>query len=193
MAGISQKVAPEEVLPLLSRNVFTQGYEGSSRATEFLVLLRRYVVQARELTLLASQNGMVIRVTNCDDARPLLRILGYRTRDNCGDAATSLQTEDPERAFLAIDSGFPILDLEQTLQGGKAFEYPYPSSSVPVMFTESEWTRSSKKNVNESSKDLIDTILNDSAVARLYWAVSQLDPESSKALQQSIGIGKLLP
>ena len=193
MAGISQKVAPEEVLPLLSRNVFTQGYEGSSRPTEFLVLLRRYVVQARELASLASQSGMVIRVSNCDDARPLLRILGYRTRDNCGDAATSLQTEDPERAFLAIDSGFPILDLEQTLQGGKAFEYPYPSSSVPVLFAESEWTRSSKKNVNESSKDLIDTILNDSGVARLYWAVSQLDPETSKTLQQSIGISKLLP
>jgi len=27
MAGISQKIAPEEVLPLLSRNVFMQGYE----------------------------------------------------------------------------------------------------------------------------------------------------------------------
>jgi hypothetical protein len=193
MAGISQKIGPEEVLPLLSRNVFTQGFEGSSRPTEFLILLRRYVVQARELALLASQSGMVIRVSNCDDAKPLLRILGYRTRDNCGDAATSLLTEDPERAFLAIDSGFPILDLELTLQGGKPFEYPYPSSSVPVMFSESDWTRSSKKNVNESSKDLIDTILNDPSVARLYWAVSQLDPETSNTLRQSIGIAKLLP
>ncbi len=84
MAGISQKVTPDEVLPLLSRNIFTQGYEGSTRPTEFLVLLRRYVVQAKELTALAAETGMVIRVTNCDDARPLLRILGYRTRANCG-------------------------------------------------------------------------------------------------------------
>ncbi|MGH9494061.1 MAG: hypothetical protein ACRD3B_03615, partial [Candidatus Sulfotelmatobacter sp.] len=73
MAGISQKVTPEEVLPLLSRNVFTEGYERSNRPTEFLILLRRYVVQARELSLLASQSGMVIRVSNCDDAGPLLR------------------------------------------------------------------------------------------------------------------------
>src|SRR6516164_1610888 len=28
MAGISQKVAPDEVLPLLARNVFQRGYEG---------------------------------------------------------------------------------------------------------------------------------------------------------------------
>ena len=54
LAGISQKVSAEEVLPLLSRNVFTEGFQGTSRPTEFLVLLRRYVVQARELAELAA-------------------------------------------------------------------------------------------------------------------------------------------
>jgi len=107
MAGISQKVAPEEVLPLLSRNVFTQGFQGTSQATEFLILLRRYVVQARELSSLAEKTGGVLRVSNCGEAAPLLRILGYRIRPDCGQPATALQTEDPERAFLAIDSGFP--------------------------------------------------------------------------------------
>ena len=196
MAGISQKVAPEEVLPLLSRNVFIRGFEGGSRPTEFLVLLRRYVVQARELTALAADQGdqgMVIRVSNCDDAKPLLRILGYRTRENCGDPGTSLKTEDPERAFLSIDSGFPIPELEQTLQGGKPFEYRYSSSAVPVLFAESDWTTASTKNHKESSKDLLDTILNDSAVARLYWALSRLDPETSNSLQKSIGTRSLLP
>jgi hypothetical protein len=193
MAGISQKITPEEVLPLLSRNVFTLGFEGSTRPTEFLILLRRYVVQARELAELAASNGMVIRVSNCEDARPLLRILGYRARANCGEPQTSLQTEDPERAFLAIDSGFPLPDLEQTLQGGKPFEYRFPSSPVPVLFTESDWTKASPKNFKENSRDLLDTLLNDPAVARLYWALSRLDPETSKSLQQSIGLGKLLP
>ncbi|MFZ1140314.1 MAG: hypothetical protein ABR881_07850 [Candidatus Sulfotelmatobacter sp.] len=193
MAGISQKITPEEVLPLLSRNVFTEGFEGSTRPTEFLILLRRYVVQARELAELAAASDMVIRVSNCDDARPLLRILGYRTRANCGDPGTSLQTEDPERAFLAIDSGFPLPELEQTLQGGKPFEYPFSSSPVPVLFAESDWTKASPKNFKEKSRDLLDTILNDPTVARLYWALSRLDPETSKALQQSIGLGKLLP
>lgn len=193
MAGISQKISMEEVLPLLSRNVFTQGYEGTSRPTEFLILLRRYVVQARELSELAAGSGMVIRASNCTDARPLLRILGYRTRANCGEPGTSLQTEDAERAFLAIDSGFPLPDLEQTLQGGKPFEYAYASSTVPVMFAEGEWTKASRKNLKENSLDLLDTILNDPAVARLYWALSQLDPETARTLQQSVGLGGLVP
>jgi hypothetical protein len=192
MAGISQKVAPEEVLPLLSRNVFIQGYHGPRRQTEFLILLSRYVVQARELSSLAGSDSM-IRVSNCDDAKPLLRILGYRTRPDCGATDTSLQTEDPERAFLTIDSGFPLPELEQTLQGGKPFEYPYAGSPVPVLFAAGEWTVASKKNYKEASKDLVDTILSDPGVARLYWALSKLDPETSTFLRGSIGIRKLLP
>ncbi|MGA9255705.1 MAG: hypothetical protein WBV98_03800, partial [Candidatus Sulfotelmatobacter sp.] len=192
MAGISQKIAPEQVLPLLSRNVFVQGYEGSKKQTEFLILLSRYVVQAKELSALAATDGM-IRVSNCDDARPLLRILGYRTRPNCGEADTSLQTADPERAFLTIDSGFPLPELEQTLQGGKPFAYPYAASPVPVLFATGDWTMASRKNFKETSKDLVDTILSDRAVARLYWALSKLDSETNNTLQRSIGIRKLLP
>ena len=193
MAGISQKIKPEEVLPLLSRNVFTEGYQGSTRPTEFLVLLRRYVVQAKELSLLASQTGMVLRVTGCNDAGPLLRILGYRIRPNCGTADTTLLTEDPERAFLAIDSGFPLPALEQTLQGGKPFQYPYSSDGVPVLFSESDWTQLSKKNMRENSRDLLETILFDPSIARLYWAFSRLDSDTSRELKESVGLGKLLP
>lgn len=193
LAGISQKVTPEEVLPLLSRNVFTEGYEGAARPTEFLVLLRRYVVQAQELASLASQTGMVLRVTGCNDAAPLLHILGYKIRPDCGQADTSLQTDDPERAFLAIDSGFPLPALEETLQGGKPFEYPYSSEPVPVQFAESDWTQLSKKNYTENSRDLLGTILYDRSTARLYWALSKLDPETRRFLEQSVGLPKLLP
>lgn len=192
IAGISQKITPEQVLPLLSRNVFAEGFEGSTRPTEFLILLRRYVARARELSNLAAGNGMVIRVSNCEDAQPLLRILGYRASANCGSPETSLQTEDPERAFLAIDSGFPLPELEQTLQGGKPFEYSFSSSSVPVLFAPSDWTKANPKSKG-NSRDLLDTILYDPEIARLYWALSRLDLETSKSLQQSIGLAKLLP
>jgi len=193
MAGISQMIRREEVLPLLSRNVFIQGYQAGSQPTEFLILLRRYVVQARELTELAAHGGMVIRVSGCNDAQALLHILGYRTRPDCGKPDTALLTDDPERAFLTIDSGFPLPELERTLEGGKPFEYQFSPSAVPVLFAGSDWTMASRKNHTENSRDLLDTILNDPAVARLYWALSRIEPETAGFLRQSIGLQKLLP
>jgi hypothetical protein len=113
MAGISQKISAEEALPLLSRNVYAQGFEGwqeGGHPTEFLILLRRYVQQARELSNLAGPDG-VIRVATCDEVKPLLQVLGYRLRQECGQSGLVLITADPERAFLTTDSGFPIPDL----------------------------------------------------------------------------------
>src|ERR1700741_3632431 len=70
MAGISQQVSPEEVLPSLSWSVETLGFQGSTKPSEFLILLRRYVAQARELAELAG-GDRTIRVSNCEEAKPL--------------------------------------------------------------------------------------------------------------------------
>src|SRR6266567_1709826 len=194
MAGISQKASAEEVMPLLARNVYVQGYAGSiggGRPTEFLILLARYVHQAQELTALAGPAG-VIRVSSCDEAQPLLRILGYRLRQNCGQSDNSLLTSDPERAFLTTDSGFPLLELEESLQHGAPFSYPFPASRVPALFTESDRIKAGKprrKGVN----NLVEAIVYDPVLARLYWALSRTDSETSTALRRSLGIEKLLP
>ena len=78
MAGISQKISVEEVLPLLSRNIAVEGYQGrkdrTGTPTEFLILLKRYVGQARQLQTLAGPEE-ILRVANCDQAGPLLDIL----------------------------------------------------------------------------------------------------------------------
>src|ERR1700759_4539994 len=63
MAAISQKVSADDVLPLLARNIFMQGYQRGS-PTEFLYLLDHYIQQARELQILAGP-GNTIHVTNC--------------------------------------------------------------------------------------------------------------------------------
>jgi len=123
MAAISQKASQSEIMPLLARNVFLIGYQGSGstgRPTEFLILLRRYVQQARELAAFAGPEG-VIRVSDCDQAYGLLDILGYRTLGGCGRSSAYLETDDPQRAFLTTDSGFPLPELEKTLQGGQPF------------------------------------------------------------------------
>ena len=194
MAGISQKASAEEVLPLLARNVYVQGYEGSisgGRQTEFLILLGRYVHQAQELAALAGPAG-VIRVGDCDEAQPLLRILGYRLKQTCGQNNNSLVTADPERAFLTTDSGFPLLQLEESLQQGAPFSYRFPATRVPVLFTESDWMKASKPRRRDVN-NLVEAILYDPMLARLYWALSRSDADTSAVLQSSIGLKKLLP
>lgn len=194
MAGISQKALPEEVLPLLARNVFAQGYQGwqtRGGRTEFLILLTRYVQQSRELAALAGAEG-VIRVSGCDDAEPLLRVIGYRVRQECGQKSTSLITADADRAFLTIDSGFPLPQLEETLQGGKPFSHPFPTTRVPAMFTENDWTNASREDL-KGATDLVDALLSDPVLARLYWAMSRIEPGTREMLKQSIGLRQLLP
>lgn len=196
MAAISQKVSPDEVMPLLSRNVFLTGYTGSGRRgepTEYLLLLRRYVQQARELAALAGPAG-VIRVSNCDNARLLLKVLGYKTGRDCGESDTFLETEDAQRAFLTTDSGFPLSELERTMSGGPAFAYPYPSSEVPIFLTEQDWTETSgKPEKGEGRRDLLDALLHDPVLAHLYYAWAHMDPQTRAALQRSPGLAKLEP
>jgi len=191
MAGVSSKVAPDEVIPLLSHNAFELGYV-SGQPTEYLFLLSGYVRQARELSSLAGADE-VIHVSNCDDAKTLLSVLGYRSRGTCGQNNSFLETADPKRAFLTIDSGFPLPDLEEALKGGKPFAYPYPASHIPVYFGENAWVEASTVNKDRGKRDLIDVILDDPQIARLYWAFAHLDPETRSTLYKSVGIGKLAP
>jgi hypothetical protein len=190
MAGISQEVQPPEVLPRLARKVYMFGYQQGS-PTEFLLLIDRYLQQARELQVLAGSSG-TIRVAGCDDAATLIRILGYRLRQGCGEKTFSLETANPTRAFLTIDSGFPLVELEEALQNGTPFVYPYPSTPVPVLFHESDWG-SLRTVQRRDAGDLLTVLLSDPTVARLYWAMSQEDTETRNTLQRSPGLQALVP
>lgn len=187
MAAISQKTSPEDILPLVARNVVVEGYHYSGdkprKPTEFLILLKRYLSQARELQVMAGLSS-TIRASGCADVGPLLKTLGYRFRQACGPDAL-LETEDPERAFLTVDSGFPLTELEEDLRQGKPFSYSYPLSKVPVLFRPDDWA--------SQEKDVLDSLLDDPALARLYWGLSRLDEPTQAALRQSPGLQRLLP
>jgi len=188
MAGISQQVPSDEVLPMLARNLSLYGYQ-VGKQSEFLVLLNRYVHLAREIQQLADAHGM-ISIGNCTEADPLIHVLGYRFEKPCGETNASLVTANPERAFLTIDSGFPITTLEQALQRHELFTYAFPSTQVPILFTEKTWTSNSAWK-REAGSNLIDFLLNDLTMDRLYWALSKCDEETRSALRQTLGIRKL--
>ncbi len=189
MTGLSQEVAPSEVLPLLARNAFLYGHVGQRR-TEYLVLADRYVHQARELQALAAADGK-IHVKGCDDAGQLIQILGYRFENGCSPKDTSVVTADAERAFLTVDSGFPLTQLEQALAEGTPFSYDYPATRVPILFSEKDWVALAPAK-ERSATSLLDLLLNDQNVDRLYSALARLDPATRHTLLQAPGLKRLL-
>jgi hypothetical protein len=190
LAGISQEVSRDEVMPLLARNAYLLGYSQDTQ-TEYLRLVNRYLHQARELDILAGSERK-IEVSNCVDAGTLLKVLGYRVRNGCGQPNMILETAYPARAFLTIDSGFPLTQLEEALQNGTKFTYAYPASWVPILFSEGDWITLGTHD-RRGFGSMLDTITNDRNVARLYWALSKNDSETSYTLQHSVGLQKLLP
>ncbi len=56
--------------------------------------------------------------------RALLKILGYRMRGSCGTDVV-LETVNATKAFITVDSGFPLAELEKDLRANRRFELPY--------------------------------------------------------------------
>jgi hypothetical protein len=190
MAGISLDVTQEEVIPLIAHDVVLHGYQ-LGHPTEYLILVRRYVNQAQELTALAGSNS-TIHITSCADSDPLLHLLGYRIQGECGKPDMTVVTADPERAFLTIDSGFPLLDLEEALQKNAPFSYNYSGTNVPVIFAPKDWIGLNAQK-NQEKRDFLDTLLYEPRTSRLYWSMYRIEPETREALHKEIGLAKLLP
>ena len=111
-----------------------------------------------------------IHVTNCAEAEPLLSILGYHARPACGQKDSTLMTADPERAFLTTDSGFPLTALEEALEKGRHSPTPSP---IPAFRCSSAKTIGSRSAPAKSrgAQSLVDILLHEPAVDRLYWAL----------------------
>jgi len=194
MAAVSQDVGPEELLPALARNVVTNGYQASASGealepTEYMKLLQRYLSQARELEKLAGSER-VIRIEVCESPKTgeLLRVLGYRIRGACGSELV-LETVNATRAFLTIDSGFPLAELEQALRTNQPFVYDYQPTRVPVLYGPEYWLTSREKQ----AASFIDVFLGDPALCRLYLGLSKLDPQTAQALRQAVPAERLRP
>jgi hypothetical protein len=192
MAALSPDVAPEDLLPALARNVVTNGYESagneSLQQTEYLRLLTRYIGQARELQSMAgADHKIVIPACDSEQTGALLKILGYRMRGSCGSDIV-LETVNPTRAFLTVDSGFPLTPLEQDLRANHRFELPYTPTSVPVLYNADYWLSALGRPGNG---DFLDGFLSDSQLCRLYLGLSHLDRATAEALRKQATAQKL--
>ncbi len=192
MAALSTDLAPEDLLPALARNVVTNGYEASGnellQQTEYLRLLVRYISQARELQAMANKDHKIV-IPTCDSEETgnLLKVLGYRMRGSCGGDIV-LETVNATRAFLTVDSGFPLTQLEQDLRANHRFELPYAPTRAPVLYNAEYWMAALGRG---GQTDFIDAFLSDPSLCRLYLGLSHLDRATADALRKEAPPGKL--
>lgn len=187
MAALSPDVQPRELMGALARNVVTSGYQASNSnealdQTEYLRLVFRYLSQARELQKLAGE-AKAIKIETCESTQTadLLRVLGFRMRGGCGSEVV-LETVNATRAFLTMDSGFPLAELEQALRTNRPFVYDYKATRVPILYTPNYWLASREKQ----SGEFIDAFLSDPALCRLYLGFSKLDRETATAMRKAM-------
>lgn len=192
MAAISDVLAPEQILPAVARNVITNGYRATAsyeglQQTEYLKLLIRYLSQARELQQLSGPDRQ-IRIEACEstETAELLRVLGYRMRGGCG-SEVILETVNASRAFLTIDSGFPLAELEQALRTSRPFVHDFSPSRVPVLYGEAYWLTERDKKQGT----FIDAFLADPALCRIYLAISKMDSDTADAMRANSSVEKL--
>ena len=192
MAALSTGLTLEEILPSLGRTIFTGGYHaargsGTLEPTEYLKLLMQYLTQARELEVFAGSDN-AIDVPECESAETaqLLKIIGYRLRGECGPAAV-LETVNPSRAFLAIDSAFPLAELELAYRHGESFRTPFGPTTLPVLFDRAYWRGAARR----SQEDFLDMFIEDPGLARLYVAMYNLHRPTAQALRAAVPVQRL--
>jgi hypothetical protein len=192
MSALSPDLSVDDLLPALARNVVTNGYQAASgnealEQTEYLKLVLRYLGQARELDKLSGADHM-IKIESCDSAQTgeLLRMLGYRMRGGCGSEVV-LETVNGTRAFLTIDSGFPLAELEQSLRTNRPFNYDYKPTQVPVLYGADYWLSAKERQGGE----FIDTFLGDPSLCRLYLAMAKLDPATAEELRKNTTVQRI--
>ena len=192
MAALSTDLRLEELLPALAQNIVTGGYRATGgpagmEPTEYLKLIMQYLSQARELEQFAGADN-TIDVPACEsmETAQLLKILGFRLRGECG-AGAVLETVNPSRAFLSIDSAFPLADLEAAYQRDEAFHLDYRASELPILFDRDYWLAGAKK----AEGDFLDIFLGDPGLARLYVAMSRLHRPTAEALKAVSPVDRL--
>ena len=192
MAALATDMDPADLLPSLARNVVTNGYQTAAgteglEQTEYLKLVIRYLSHARELEKLSGA-AKTLRIDTCDSAATgdLLRVLGYRMRGGCGSDLV-LETVNASRAFLTIDSGFPLSQLEQALRLNQPFTMDFHPARLPLMYDLAYWESAKDK----TEGDFIDYFLSDPSLCRLYLGLSKLDPETSDELRKQMPAPKL--
>ena len=194
MTAITPELAPKQVMSALARNVVISGFrssgpEGGMSETEYLRLVFRYLDHAKELEKLAGPSKM-LEIPECEtrETGDVLKVLGYRMRGGCGGEVV-LETVNPTKAFITVDSGFPLAELEEALRTNRPFRYDMSPTVVPILYSKEYWQLVEENS--KSPKTPIELFLSDPARCRLYLSIAKMESTTADMLRKEIDYEKL--
>ena len=107
-------------------------------------------------------------------------------RGGCG-AEVVLETVNASRAFLSMDSGFPLAELEEALRTNRPFSLDWAPTPIPVLYGPEYWLSARERFTGET----IDAFLSDPALCRLYLGLVKLDPETAEQVRQTMPVQRV--
>ncbi|MDZ7638377.1 MAG: hypothetical protein U5J83_09030 [Bryobacterales bacterium] len=98
-----------------------------------------------------------------------------------------LETVNPTKAFITVDSGFPLADLEQALRTNRPFSFDMTPTKIPILYGPEYWMLDDPKK----EKSPIQTFLSDPAMCRLYLSLAKLEKNTAELIRKDIEFEKL--
>ena len=107
-------------------------------------------------------------------------------RGGCGGDVV-LETVNASRAFLTMDSGFPLAQLEQSLRTNRPFDSISGRPQVPVLFGAEYWL----VRARETGRRVHRCVPGGSSMCRLYLGLAKLDPETAEEVRKAMPLQRI--
>ncbi len=104
-------------------------------------------------------------------------------RGGCGSDVV-LETVNASRAFLTIDSGFPLSDLEEALRTNRPFTLDYHPTRVPILYAPDYWQCRIRPRRKMASLSITSWAIRPCAVCTPRFR--RLDPDTAEQLRKDM-------
>jgi hypothetical protein len=168
---------------------------------QYIVRVRSYFERMAALESLGRREGERLTVTLSAADRPGQRLtervsnlLGWRARAEQSRLVLEVaeRTTQSKRKETATALDIDEVGMQEALQAGRPFPLEVRYEKAPVLLGERAWRAAFYPKENLTG-GLLEALVRDPRLARLYLALSQLDPRTRDALLQGLELHGLLP
>ena len=200
VAGLKDVPSFNDFFTEYSRALAREMTVGTSQGIPgYLTTLRAYMATVTDLLPLGVKDGdtttITISLANDADrknAEHVLNLIGWRlvAKDNAYTVEPGDQPADGPRQHVPKLFGIDEVNMQETLQGGKSFQFEIPSENARVVGG-NDWS-AILKQLPSIPGGIAAAFTMDVRVAKAYAGLGAMNPDASAAIIRSVGISNLV-